>query len=550
MWFLLLIPNFVLFLQNNNFYTFCLSILLLLLLLSIIKSTRFSFFLFPFFFVLPMLFFYIYIYRSLPSEQIFAIILESNWQEISQFLGTDLYLYVFVLLAWIFGCIYFFVKHYKQPIVWRHRSRWWIILAGIAYIISMLWMGQEHQLIDSDIMFDSRNNFLVDQDQDFFADIKDTYPLGIVVSLYDLRHEQIKVNKAFEVNKDFKFLARSLDRPHKQIFVLVIGETSRRRNWQLNGYARPTNPALSRQKNLVNFTNMLSVSNATRSSIPMMLTRKPAEQVDNYAFPERSFISAFKEAGFKTYWLSNQQKFGTFDTSTSVYAKEADEMFFLNKTNYTESGEKDDVLIPIFSKIVSRDEQKQLIVIHTLGNHYNYAHRYPSHFDVFRPSLNDLKNYSLQSKKNKEELVNSYDNSILFTDYVLSQFIKKLQTASDTESFLFYSSDHGEDLFDQGCDKSGHGNATKHNFEIAAFAWYSDLFALSHPEKVNKLRQNQNAKISQISIFPTLVEAASIHLPNDPLSKSVTGDFVPYPRLLLGSKDYDQIEPTGICADI
>ena len=67
--------------------------------------------------------------------------------------------------------------------------------------------------------------------------------------------------------------------------------------------------------------------------------------------------------------------------------------------------------------------------------------------------------------------MNSYDNSILFTDYVLNEFIKKLKQQEDAKSFLLYTSDHGEDIFDDGCDKSGHGLETKNNFEIASFIW-------------------------------------------------------------------------------
>ncbi|MDA5133809.1 phosphoethanolamine transferase [Psychrobacter sp. ANT_H3] len=394
--------------------------------------------------------------------------------------------------------------------------------------------------------------FLVDEDKSFFLkELKQSYPIGLFVSFYDLYHEQSKINKAFAKNQQFSFNATASDNANnKQLVVLVIGETSRRANWQLNGYSRPTNPLLSTQANVVNFTDMLSISSMTRSSIPMLLTRKPSRLVNNYNFPEKSVISAFKEAGFATYWLSTQQKFGAHDTSTSVYAKEADNIIFLNKTNYTNKGETDGVVLPIFEQILANQSQKTLVVIHTLGSHFDYAHRYPASFDRFKPSLNELDGYSIQEKKYKQPLINSYDNSILYTDYVINDLINSMQAQAQTESFLLYSSDHGEDLFDGQCDKSGHANETAHNFEIASLAWYSPRFAANHADKVQQLQANATKPINHTSIFPTLIDAADITIPNYSLNRSVLGNLMPYPRLVLGGRDYDRSEQQGSCREV
>ena len=397
-----------------------------------------------------------------------------------------------------------------------------------------------------------KDNFLTEEKNPYIQDIKKTYPLGFFITISDLIKEQKKINQAFEKNRYFKFNVKpdKIDSTQRQIYILVIGETSRRANWSLNGYARQTNPQLSQQQNLVNFSNMLAISSATQSAVPMILTRKPAEQVYAYNFPEKSIISAFKEAGFKTYWLSTQQQFGAFDTSTSVYAKEADQVIFLNKANYTDAGEYDDVLIPVLNKIIHSNEQRQFIVIHTLGSHYNYAHRYPKEYDNFKPSLNDLSKYSLQELKYKQQLVNSYDNSILFTDHVLNNMLEILKQQKQAESFLFYSSDHGEDLFDNGCEKSGHGLETKHNFEISSFAWYSDLFASQYPSEIAYLIQNKDRKINQTAIFPTLIQAAKIHIPEYTEEKSILSPFKDYPRLVLGGKNFDSAQYDKICKEI
>jgi glucan phosphoethanolaminetransferase (alkaline phosphatase superfamily) len=225
-------------------------------------------------------------------------------------------------------------------------------------------------------------------------------------------------------------------------------------------------------------------------------------------------------------------------------------VIFLNKANYTDAGEYDDVLIPVLNKIIHSNEQRQFIVIHTLGSHYNYAHRYPKDYDIFRPSLNDLSKYSLQEVKYKQQLVNSYDNSILFTDYVLNNMIEILKQQKQVESFLFYSSDHGEDLFDKNCRKSGHGLDTQHNLEIASFVWYSDLFASQYPSQIAYLIQNQDRKINQTAIFPTLIQAAKIHIPEYIEEKSILSPFKDYPRLVLGGKNFDSAQYDKICKEI
>jgi len=550
MW-LLLLPDLYLSFKERDLYYLALSIFLIFYFFSIIKSSKYIFLFFPFFFIIPAYLYYISIYQTNINEQVLSIILETDYQEAIAFIGYKLFLYLVFWIVWCIGCLKFFYKNYKSPLIWNHRSRLWVFITGTLYFIIIYLINSNLDNQSKKIIQIQQSNFLVEEENRYFQDLKKIYPLGFIISISDLIKEQKKINFAFKKNKKFKFNAKqNLNITKKQIYILVIGETSRRKNWQLNGYARKTNPLLSQQKNLVNLDNMLSISSATRTSIPMILTRKSADQIYNYNFPEKSIISAFKEVEFKTYWLSTQQKFGNFDTSTSVYAKEADQVIFLNKANYTDAGEYDDVIIPIFNKIINKNEDKQFIIIHTLGSHYNYKHRYPNNFNIYTPSLNDLDKYSLQSKEYKQNLVNSYDNSILFTDYVLNELIGTLEKKDDVESFLLYSSDHGEDLFDEECEKSGHGLETKNNFEIASFIWYSNIFAANQSHKVENLIKNKGRKINQTAIFPTLIDAANINIPDYALKRSILSNFKDYPRLVLGGKNFDLTLYKGICKEI
>ena len=553
-WILLLLlsaPNFYLYSKNLNIHTLLLSMIITTYLWAMIKSSRYFIVLYPFVTIVPFILFYIYFYDISINEQILSIVMETNTQEALGFLGANIYAYSIFFLVFLVGVTVLFWQNHRTPIIWTHRSRWWVVIAVSSIAIIGVVTNQVLATEIDDNFSDFSNNFLVEEKNSLVQELKKTYPLGILISFFDLYQEQTKINTAFAKHQRFTFQAApSSTLVNKQLVVLVIGETSRRANWQLNGYAKQTNPLLSAQANVVNFTEMLSVSNATRTSIPMLLTRKAAEQVYNYNFAEKSIISAFKEAGFDTYWISTQQKFGAYDTSTSVYAKEADDIIFLNKTNYSNQGETDEVVLPVFNKILDSQAQKTLVVIHTLGSHFDYSHRYPSSFDNFKPSLNDIEDYSLQDKKYKQRLINSYDNSILYTDYVINELIDSMRAQTETESFLLYSSDHGEDLFDGQCDKSGHGNETAHNFEIASLAWSSPRFAANHTDKVQNLKANANKPVNHTSIFPTLIDAADITIPNYALDRSLLGSLSAYTRLVLGGKDYDNNTQQGICREI
>lgn len=545
------LPSIYLYSKNLDLNFLLLSILPIIYLWAIVKNSKCLICLYPFAIIVPPVVFYIHFYGASINEQILSIVLETNWQEALNFLGHKGYLYLSFFILWQLVITALFWYNSRLPVCWTHRSRWWVIISiSASFAIGII--ANEALVTQIESSFDKpSNNFLVEEKNSVLQELKQTYPLGLIISISDLYQEQRKINEAFSKRQHFTFQAGSLRvSQNKQLVVLVIGETSRRANWQLNGYARQTNPLLTQQSNLINFSDMLGVSAATRSAIPMLLTRKPESQVYQYDFPERSVLSAFKEAGFSTYWLSNQQKFGAYDTSTSVYAKEADNIIFLNKANYINHGETDDVILPEFKKILGSDINKKLIVIHTLGSHFDYSHRYPTEFDIFKPSLNDLNRYNLQDRQYKQHMVNSYDNSILFTDYVLNGLIESMKKENDTESFLLFSSDHGEDLFDNSCDKSGHGNETAYNFEIASFAWYSDSFATKNTNKVQNLKSNHNKKINQTAIFPTLIDAANIDIPNYERTRSLLTTWSPYPRLVLGGKDYDSSPPQGSCREI
>ncbi|KAF3995903.1 phosphoethanolamine transferase, partial [Glaciimonas immobilis] len=288
-----------------------------------------------------------------------------------------------------------------------------------------------------------------------------TWPFGLAVRGFDFWKEHRYLKDLQQKNQHFAFGAHQVSHQDTaQIVVMVIGESSRYDRWSLNGYARETNPLLKQEPNLVSFSDVLTGVAATRLSVPVMISRKSVTQSLRAGFNEKSFITAYKEAGFKTYWISNQMSFGKFDTPISVFANEADVTQFLNLGGFTDISSFDQALLPPLEAAMRDPNLKKLIVLHTLGSHWNYSHRYPQQFDQWKPSLFGIINPAYTKLANKAALNNSYDGSVLYTDWFLAQVIKSLK-ASNQLTAMMYFSDHGEILYDGNCKIAFHGHNTQ-----------------------------------------------------------------------------------------
>jgi glucan phosphoethanolaminetransferase (alkaline phosphatase superfamily) len=381
-----------------------------------------------------------------------------------------------------------------------------------------------------------------------------TWPFGLVVRGIDFWKERQYLAELAYKSTLFKFGAHqvgaAVDMP--QIVVVVIGESSRFDRWSLNGYNRDTNPLLKKEGNVVSMANLVTAVSATRLSVPVIVSRKPATMSLQAGFSEKSFLSAYKEAGFKTFWLSNQMSFGQFDTPISVFAKEADVVQFLNLGGFTDTSSFDQVLLDPMQRAISDPAPKKLIVLHSLGNHWNYSHRYPKEFDNWKPSLFGVENPAYTDLRLKPQLNNSYDNSILYTDWFLSHVIDKLKQTQVLTSLL-YVSDHGQTLYDGTCNLAFHGHNTQFEFHIPALVWYSDQYLSTYPDKVAQLIKNKKTRLSTENIFHTVLDMADIRYSTEKLDWSfVSKKLKRHKRYVdsYGWSDYDNSFFKGDCREV
>ena len=354
------------------------------------------------------------------------------------------------------------------------------------------------------------------------------FPANVIYNI-QLTLERWKLSENYpETSKDFRFDAtKRSDSAHREVYVLVIGEASRAANWQLFGYGRPTTPDLAGTDGVVPFSDLLTQANATHKSVPIILSPASAENYSDI-YKQKSIISLYKEAGFKTLFISNQVPNRSL---IDYFAAEADRRIDISPREndlITENRYDGDALPHLREAIVSTDSNL-LVVIHTYGSHFDYTKRYPASFSRFTPDAVS------SVRSSRENLVNAYDNSIAYTDHVLSEIISTLDSA-DVCSALLYCADHGEDLMDDERDRFLHASPipTYYQLHIAGLGWFSDRYRESYPYRYEKARANRERPVTTASIFHTMAQIGDIESPYIDSTRSlVSNSFRNLPRMYL-----------------
>ena len=337
----------------------------------------------------------------------------------------------------------------------------------------------------------------------------DVFPVNIY---YNLRFAVKKWQRSMIyplTSKDFTFQAhKSVKSADREIYVLVVGEASRAVNWSLWGYERETNPLLSQIQGLALYKDAITQANATHKSVPLILSAANAEHFEDI-YGQKSIVEAFKEAGFKTIFLSNQTPNRTF---TDYFAAEADFHHNIRPASaggiYTVNN-YDDAMLPLVQHYIDSLPDNLFFVLHTYGSHFNYFERYPREFAHFTPD-----EATEVEVKNRQQLINAYDNSIRYTDYFLHHLIQILDSTNHTTA-RYYSPDHGEDLLDDDRKRFLHASPhpTYYQLHIPLFLWFSDQYRQEFPERYATALANQTQPVSTIVAFHTMLDMASITTP-------------------------------------
>lgn len=508
-----------------------------------------------FFLLLPFDLFFFWIYREPPTTPVLLSIGNTNFGETVDFMrGRLVLLLVFVAAAVMVWLQTVRAAQRGVGAEWRcfnplgrYLSRSFLVVLAVAGVIFTSSPALEHHFslpeTDKNTSFDM--SVVDERVASVLVKLKGVFPVGRFISLGEYYREEANFRYAEQRKDGFRFNARQIDVPaQRQIYVLVIGETGRGDHSHLNGYVRDTSPLLAGQGNLVPLRNMVSPWSFTRLSVPTILT---GQESSANAAQLKSVVSAFHEAGFKTYWLSNQQH----ENGIDYFAREADERIFINVSALVleRHGNYDERLLAPLEKLISRNEPRQFFVVHLLGSHDAYQKRYPSSFDVFQPSLTSKQELDYHAVQNKTEVINTYDNSMRYTDYVLSNIIATLEKRQGV-SALVYSSDHGETLFDGSCQRSGHGSSGRQEFMVSALSWMSDEHRNHWPAKYQLMKEHGSTPITTEFVFDTMLGLANVSIDRPSPHRNLAGArFQPQQRWVHAQDrvDWDTADTKGSC---
>lgn len=284
-----------------------------------------------------------------------------------------------------------------------------------------------------------------------------------------LQHDQI--HKEWTLNAEQR-LDFSGQLNKRQTHTIVLTDSITSFNFGLCGYPRNTTPELTQRSDQFKvFCRGYSPASSTIQSLRYLFNDGTRNAMDDHA-PENIMAYA-KAAGFKVYWISNQDDVYI----SSLFASFADEAVFINKKSGRSSTSLDENILPAYKIALDDPDPRKLIILHLIGSHPNYKLRYPEQFSKFNDSSND----EVEEKLERNEINhliqlkrNEYDNSILYQDWVVAKLFDLLiSTQSDFRSFTFLS-DHGNEV-GHAKNYAGHSANTEAGYRIPIIIWYDHM---------------------------------------------------------------------------
>ncbi|MBC3458431.1 phosphoethanolamine transferase CptA [Pseudomonas mosselii] len=311
--------------------------------------------------------------------------------------------------------------------------------------------------------------------------------------------------------------------------VLVLGESTTREHMHLYGYNRDTTPNLdtlaASDKGLTVFRNVVSPRPYTIEVMQQILTFGDEQHPDRF-LTDPSLINLMKQAGYKTFWITNQQTMTKRNTMLTTFSQQTDMPVYLNNQRNQNASQYDSVVLAPFEKALQDPAGKKLIIVHLLGTHMDYRYRYPAGFDHFK----DHTGAPAALSPDQLQTYNFYDNAVRYNDFVVSDLIKRY-SASTPNGFLLYLSDHGEDVYSSGNhDRLGRNEAdpTRPMYTIPFLLWTSPSWQAAHPRDLQSMA---NRPYSSAHLIHTLSDLAGLSYDRYEPAKSLVNEaFTASPR--------------------
>lgn len=411
------------------------------------------------------------------TPDIVYAIMQTNVDEAIEFVhGRVAYKWLFLILISSIILSYYLYKAERQD---KHKIG---LLLSIGFILGSLTIA----------LSDKENLRIV-------------YMLTRTISHYGEELERFK--KVQEKRKLGEFTFNASKSSQGETYIVAIGESLNKHHMSLYGYIRNTSPTLGVKRSnndLLVFENAYSNHTHTMPVLSQFLTEANQKNKKDY-YDSLSIIDVLKKAGMETYWVSNQVIQGVDDNLAGVIASQADHLHRINNefgaTSKTEKYDGD--MIEIVNDIVNKSsDRNRVIFVHMMGNHGDYCSRYPQQYHQFDSPLEREKFGLIAEQDDLSRIVNCYDNSVLYNDYVVSSLIDTMSSNDDIAG-LVYLSDHADDVLKNRGHNSG--MFTFSMVEIPLLMWFSDAYKDRYSEKFNQLQLRQNDYFSNDLFYDSLI---------------------------------------------
>lgn len=409
--------------------------------------------------------YFINTYSVIIDESMIGNVLNTNYSESSTFFSFKLVLYV--LLLGILPSIYII----KAKVTTVPLKKFFITIS-----LTLLFMLT--------MVFVNASNWLwIDKNSKTLGGLAMPWSYSVNISLF-------YIHKSQKNQKEILLPNATIKDNKKSVVVLVIGESVRRANFSLYGYKKDTNPLLSKIPNVHHF-NANSNATYTTAGVKSILEYKDTgdlyEILPNYL--DRNNVEVIWRT---TNW-----------GEPPVHIKNYQDRAFLVPKCKGEGCSYDEVLLTdLNGQILASKKNKILIVLHTSTSHGpTYSKKYPLQFEKFKPVCNSVE----LGKCSQTELMNAYDNTIVYTDYILSKVIEDLKQLKDYNSAMIFVSDHGESLGEKNLYMHGLplSMAPKEQYEIPFIVWSSDDSKQLKPNKT----------LSQHNVFHSVLNFLNVQSP-------------------------------------
>lgn len=322
------------------------------------------------------------------------------------------------------------------------------------------------------------------------------------------------------------------------LVVMIIGESCNRNHMSVYGYGRETTPRLKSRDDIVVFDNVISSNSSTLNSVMNFLTER---NIGN-PLPIDSCIhifDVFHSADYKSYWISNQSPIGLWDNGVTNLAQNADVVKFVNvmassSMESTTMKSFDESLIEPLNTAINDEAKNKIVFLHLIGSHTSYNKRYPSDYEVFNGSSD-----------NKQAIIDAYDNSILYNDFVIDSVFSLLgfysQQHPEVRVSALYFSDHGENVYDEG-EYAGHDYSDKiphANIEIPFIFWFSQSQTNYLEEHCSFFERDASTPYMIDDLFHTIIDLGGISTNCLDASRSfINSNYDASRKRLLEDKNY------------